>query len=193
MINTRNDVRDFMIAGDQLESGFCSQSDLYMRLITEEVIHETLKAFDSDDIVGIADGIADSIWVIEGFCITLNIDLKSVWQGVEEYIDTAYKDTAKETMNFVVSEYVGLRSDYQATEKLYFIENKVMHLIKELILLSEVLNIPLQAVWDEVARSNKSKISDSGKVIKNEYGKIQKPDTFSPANIEAVLQQHNLV
>lgn len=48
------------------------------------------------------------------------------------------------------------------------------------------LGIPLQRVWDEVARSNMSKTVD-GKLIKREDGKVLKPDTYSPPNIFNVL------
>jgi predicted HAD superfamily Cof-like phosphohydrolase len=50
------------------------------------------------------------------------------------------------------------------------------------------LGIPLQKVWDEVARSNMSKFVD-GKIIKREDGKVLKPDTYSPPNIKAILEK----
>jgi predicted HAD superfamily Cof-like phosphohydrolase len=49
------------------------------------------------------------------------------------------------------------------------------------------LNLPQQAVWDEVARSNLSKISPSGKVIKREDGKVLKPEGWTPPNIKSIL------
>ena len=48
------------------------------------------------------------------------------------------------------------------------------------------LGIPQQAVWDEVARSNMSKLVD-GKLIKREDGKVLKPDTFVPPDIKSIL------
>jgi predicted HAD superfamily Cof-like phosphohydrolase len=53
------------------------------------------------------------------------------------------------------------------------------------------LGIPMQKVWDEVARSNHSKISDSGKIIKGSNGKVLKPDTYSPPNIERILDSEH--
>ena len=50
------------------------------------------------------------------------------------------------------------------------------------------LGIPLQQVWDEVARSNFSKMKD-GKLVKREDGKVLKPDTYSPPNIKQILQK----
>ena len=193
MINTRNDVRDFMVAGDQVEYGFSFQSNLYMRLITEEVIHETIKEYDLNNIVGIADGIADSIWVIEGFCISLELDLIKIWQNVKEWIDFAESEPndVESTVCYIMEEYVKVRLEYNLQNKDY-IEYSVITLLKELVILAKTLNIPLQEVWDEVSRSNMSKISENGKVIKNEFGKIQKPSTFSPADIKSILQKHNL-
>jgi predicted HAD superfamily Cof-like phosphohydrolase len=48
------------------------------------------------------------------------------------------------------------------------------------------LGIPLQKVWDEVARSNMSKCIN-GKLIKREDGKVLKPDTYSPPDIKTIL------
>lgn len=56
--------------------------------------------------------------------------------------------------------------------------------------LEHTLNIPQQEVWDEVARSNLSKISPSGKVLKREDGKVMKPDTFSPADIKSIINKN---
>lgn len=48
------------------------------------------------------------------------------------------------------------------------------------------LGIPLQQVWDEVARSNFSKTVD-GKLIKRADGKVLKPDTYSPPDIKSII------
>ena len=51
------------------------------------------------------------------------------------------------------------------------------------------LNLPQQEVWDEVARSNLGKISDSGKVLKREDGKVLKPEGWTPPNIKKILKK----
>ena len=51
------------------------------------------------------------------------------------------------------------------------------------------LGIPLQQVWDEVARSNFSK-TVGGKLIKREDGKVLKPDTYSPPDIKTIIDSH---
>lgn len=55
--------------------------------------------------------------------------------------------------------------------------------------LEHTLNIPQQEVWNEVSRSNLSKISSTGKVIKREDGKVLKPEGWSPPNIKAIIKR----
>lgn len=113
------DVKIFMEACDQTETGFGQQSDLYWSLIKEE-FDELYDALVNKDIVEVADACADLKWVIEG--------------------------------------------------------------------LEHTLQIPQQEVWNEVARSNLSKIGPTGKVLKREDGKVMKPDTYSPPDIESIIK-----
>lgn len=113
-MNSRDDVKTFMVACGQTDYNGTEQSDLYFKLIAEE-FNELLHAYMEKDIVEVADACADLKWVIEG--------------------------------------------------------------------LEHTLQIPQQEVWDEVARSNLSKISSDGRVLKRADGKVVKPDTYSPPDI----------
>lgn len=119
-MDSYNDVKVFMEACDQTETGFGKQSDLYFDLITEEW-NELVTAYREKDMVEIADACADLKWVIEG--------------------------------------------------------------------LEHTLKIPQQKVWDEVSRSNLSKISPNGKVLKREDGKVMKPEGWSAPDIKKILEQ----
>lgn len=55
--------------------------------------------------------------------------------------------------------------------------------------LEHTLQIPQQAVWDEVARSNLAKISDNGKVLKRQDGKVLKPEGWTPPDIKSILRK----
>ena len=55
--------------------------------------------------------------------------------------------------------------------------------------LEHSLGIPQQKVWDEVARSNLNKISNTGKVLKRDDGKVIKPEGWKPPNIKSILEQ----
>ena len=50
--------------------------------------------------------------------------------------------------------------------------------------------IPLNEVFEEVHKANMSKLID-GKVIRRDDGKIQKPEGWQPANIEAILKKYS--
>jgi|TARA_B100001094_G_C18194646_1_gene809781 predicted HAD superfamily Cof-like phosphohydrolase len=117
----QKDVESFMEAGDQPVNKnltlIGSQPDLYMNLITEEY-KETLEAFQNKDMIEVADGLADMVWVIMGMCSSCGINFEKV--------------------------------------------------------------------WEEVKASNMSKFVD-GKAIKNEAGKIMKPETYFRPDIKKVL------
>ena len=117
----QGDVEKFMMAGDQpIQENLTlngAQQELYMNLITEEY-KETLEAFQEKDMIEVADGLADMVWVIMGMCSSCGIDFEKV--------------------------------------------------------------------WNEVKASNMSKFID-GKAIKNEDGKIMKPEAYFRPDIKKVL------
>lgn len=54
---------------------------------------------------------------------------------------------------------------------------------------AEELDIPLQEVFKAVHASNMSKVWDDGTVHYREDGKVLKPPTYTPPDIEAVLNE----
>jgi predicted HAD superfamily Cof-like phosphohydrolase len=85
-MNTRDDVKNFMLAAEQaVEEGvqgkFTQQALMYHDLIKEEFF-ELSMAVRSFDMVETADACADLIWVIEGLCHSLGIPLQKVWDEV---------------------------------------------------------------------------------------------------------------
>ena len=87
--NYQEDVEVFMRAAGQetvyaSERGpenFTEQAELYKNLIVEE-FHETIAAFADKDIVEVADGLADMVWVIMGLASSLDIPFDKVWEEV---------------------------------------------------------------------------------------------------------------
>ena len=81
----QKDVENFMTAGGQPVKTELSlkgdQQTLYMNLITEEY-KETLEAFENNDLIEVADGLADMVWVIMGMCSSCGIDFNKVWEEV---------------------------------------------------------------------------------------------------------------
>jgi predicted HAD superfamily Cof-like phosphohydrolase len=86
MNKMQKDVAQFMAAcGQQNESApnfrDTPLANLYFGLVCEE-FQELDLAFENKDIVGIADGAGDLIWVILGLCNALGIDIDSVWNEI---------------------------------------------------------------------------------------------------------------
>lgn len=59
------------------------QAFLYAELVREEA-QELADAFRDKDIIGVADGAADLIWVVYGLCNAMGIDLEPVWNEVRD-------------------------------------------------------------------------------------------------------------
>jgi predicted HAD superfamily Cof-like phosphohydrolase len=57
--------------------------------------------------------------------------------------------------------------------------------------LEHTLDLPQQEIWNEVARSNLSKISTIGKVLKREDGKVIKPAVGRQEDIKKILEDRN--
>ena len=79
-MDTRNDVREFMIGCGQTVDDH-NQAALYMRLIIEE-FNELTVAFAQNDRVEIADACADLKWVIEGLEHSLKLPQQAIWDEV---------------------------------------------------------------------------------------------------------------
>ena len=56
--------------------------ELCARLIREEIVEELLPAIDNKDMVGVADGIADSMFVLLQLAFDCGINMRPVWDEV---------------------------------------------------------------------------------------------------------------
>ena len=81
---------------------------------------------------------------------------------------------------------IDAEDDGEAYSALVEIADGIADLIYVVAGTAVTLGIPLENVWAEVQRSNMSKIGPDG-VKRRDDGKILKPDTFSPALIEPIL------
>jgi len=85
-----------------------------------------------------------------------------------------------------------IREEWEETKEAYanqdFVEvaDGLADMVWVIMGLANTIGIPFEDVWREVKASNMSKCVD-GKVIKNEAGKVMKPDTYFKPNIAKVL------
>lgn len=95
-------------------------------------------------------------------------------------------------MELIREEYEELKDGYEAKD-IVEVADACGDLIWVILGLANSLGIPMNQVWHEIALSNMSKTVEGmvgiKSVIKREDGKILKPDTYFPPNINRALNQ----
>jgi predicted HAD superfamily Cof-like phosphohydrolase len=186
-------VRAWQSAADvtqRTEPGWVAPADinLALRLIVEER-EELATALREHDMIGVADGIADSLWVRAGLLLRLglardHIDLlvpapgKPTWEN----LPPAGIETVIEELETVDRE---LKTAIRAgsLEGVDMLGHRGMYQLLSLVVL---LQLPLDRIWATVVESNFSKFVD-GKVVRRADGKITKGPNFSPPDIASIL------
>jgi predicted HAD superfamily Cof-like phosphohydrolase len=117
----------------------------------------------------------------------VEVFMRAAGQSVKKELDTVFTHQSLLYMDLVKEEFYELAS---AVRNFDIVEtaDACADLIWVIEGLCHTLGIPLQQVWNEVARSNHSKVSENGTILKREDGKILKPDTYSPPDIKRVLK-----
>jgi predicted HAD superfamily Cof-like phosphohydrolase len=88
-------------------------------------------------------------------------------------------------MELIREEFEELKEGYRVCD-ITEVADACGDLIWVILGLANSLGIPMHQVWHEISASNMSKTVE-GKVIKREDGKILKPDTYFPPNIQRAL------
>jgi len=88
-------------------------------------------------------------------------------------------------MNLITEEYEELLEAF-ANKDIVEVADAVCDIIWVLSGLASTLGIPIEACWNEVRASNNSKVVD-GRMIKDEAGKVMKPDGYFRPNLKKVM------
>lgn len=121
-------------------------------------------------------------------------DIKQMMQAYEQDVPTvpafpsdAVQQFRLELINEELSEL------YQAAlrEDLTAYLDGIIDLLVVVIGAGVAHGLPIEKGWEEVLRSNLSKIPTDGKLVKRKDGKILKPDTYSAPNLHEVLKDGN--
>lgn len=80
---------------------------------------------------------------------------------------------------------------FASVETLSHFAKEACDLIYVLIWTLNKLNVPIEACWNEVQRSNMAKLNADGSYSKHasgpKIGKVKKPDSWTPANMEPII------
>jgi predicted HAD superfamily Cof-like phosphohydrolase len=115
--------------------------------------------------------------------------LEAVGQTVNENVDANWEknDQAQLYMKLVVEEFEETAHAWNEGDSVELADG-CADLIWVLQGLMLSVGIPMQEVWDEVARSNLAKIDpETGVVLKREDGKILKPAGWTAPDIKTII------
>ena len=167
------------------------------QLLVEEA-REFLDAYINIDRVGMADGLADLVYVAVGTALGAGINLENVFTDIfseEIWQSTLPDEFAPEYAHDILewSESTNeLLSDPEDTlgQDLLWLGRNLGMLIVLTYSNAQILNIPLQDVLPEVHRSNMSKLGPDGQVVLDSSGKIMKGPHYFPPNLQPLLPEN---
>ena len=94
-------------------------------------------------------------------------------------------DQATLYMNLISEEYQETLSAFKSTDMIE-VADGLADIVWGIMGMCNSCGVDFDSVWQEVKASNMSKFP-GGKAIKNEHGKIMKPDSYFKPNIKKVL------
>jgi predicted HAD superfamily Cof-like phosphohydrolase len=158
---------------------------LRVALLAEE-LHEYTVAHAAGDRVEMADALADICYIVAGTCVAYGVG--PINDGVfESPYDQYPPESADAGMPSLLQ---GCFDDYALAEQannITWIDLSLMNMITSVFGIAWRLNIPLNAVFAEVHRSNMAKLMPDGTVLRRADGKVEKPSGWTPPDIAGIL------
>lgn len=172
--------------------GWPSNNDLALAVrLVEEELGELQAAFGERDLVAVADALADGLFVLAGLALRCGV--------ARTYIREYLPGESDIRSGHPVPCEAALESlfEYSWPDLLAAVESRNLNRLDAMVHacmfhLAEVarwLRLPLDAIFAEVVRSNRSKLVN-GKIQRRQDGKILKGPDYSPPDIAGVLRAH---
>jgi predicted HAD superfamily Cof-like phosphohydrolase len=186
--------------------------DIPEKLLRSELILEEASEFweanKQNDLVEMADALADLVYVAAGAAITHGVDLESSFGGLEqspaEVLKVVHKRQKQKirpfpTLNVLTRNMTASGLNKAAVAYDNYVRNNaegdpdqirslLTTIVSSCYFASFSLGIDLDDVLEEVQRSNMSKLGEDGKPIYRADGKVLKGPNFSQPDIATVLR-----
>jgi predicted HAD superfamily Cof-like phosphohydrolase len=160
------------------------------RVLLIEECEEFCKAYDEDDMVEMADGLADICYIIAGTCISYGISPEGRYMSPYEdkliQMDIFIHTNPKTLVQEELAKYMVAERD----DDLEKVRTLLVGMMDIVFGISLHLGIPINEVFLEVHRSNLSKVEEDGKPRYREDGKLLKGSRFSPPSIKPILDKY---
>ena len=119
--------------------------------------------------------------------------MKSADQTVEIFPKTIETNAAQARlyMDLIREEFLELETGF-TSNNITEIADGGADLVWVIMGLFSTLGINFDGIWEEVKASNMSKVSETGKILKREDGKVLKPETYFKPDINKVLREQGI-
>jgi len=119
--------------------------------------------------------------------------MKSADQTVEIFPKTIETNAAQARlyMDLIREEFLELETGF-TSNNITEIADGGADLVWVIMGLFSTLGINFDGIWEEVKASNMSKVSETGKILKREDGKVLKPETYFKPDINKVLRKQGI-
>jgi predicted HAD superfamily Cof-like phosphohydrolase len=165
--------------------------------LLEEEIHEYLQGEENNDLVNIAQELADICYIAMGTAITYGIPQQALEpmifaglpiRGEPQLLDSEFRATRVAVMKDYWDNYLLA----EQSNNIALISEALDHVLTMVAGTSYAYGIPLYEVFLEVHRANMSKALPDGTVKRREDGKVLKSENFKPADVKSVLKKGRL-
>lgn len=159
-------------------------------LLAEE-LQEFCQAYHSNDLVEMADGLADMCYIIAGTCVVYGI----VPEMIPDVLSASLLTKPDEMPNLddLLAEDFAAYQQAERMDDLDAIRIRLWTMMVDVHGCALTLGVPLTEVFDEVHRSNMSKLLPDGTVIRREDGKVLKPQSWEAPKIAEILAEHGVL
>ena len=170
---------------------------LRKRLLREE-IEELIEADTANDIVELADALGDIAYIACGTAVSYGLCPDNYRFSFCEHLNHDPRTTKKMVPSFPKDDYRALLINNMLEAEEFYLESEntnnlvdirasIFRILGQVDASAFVCGIPLVAVFNEIHASNMTKLTKEGKVLRREDGKVIKPDTYRPPNIQKIL------
>lgn len=150
---------------------------LRLGLIEEEM----LEFRAASDVVQVADALADILYVTYGYAVVLGVEIKETPRNILAVRPKMIPD--QETF------YTQLKDLYTDVE-ICPDARTLERLLNKTWAIAEMYSLPIQEVFEEVHRSNMSKLDSNGKPVYRGDGKVLKGENYTPPDILSIIKKY---
>lgn len=163
---------------------------LRQNLLKEE-FDEFCNAYKANDLIEMADGLADMCYIMAGTSVTYGIAPEGTFESPYENVLVKLDLFLHSHLDHLLQQDFDKYMQAEANDDLDAIKDSLKWMFASIFGISLHLGIPINKVFAEVHRSNMAKVMPDGTVRYREDGKVLKPDTWTPPDIKSILDGVN--